>query len=704
MNGLPRRLRRLGAICLAAAVCVSVIALLLGRYVDASVPVGVAVSSLVLSWAVFRADRVEKAKGISPVSVADQLAEAVRRQWLEESRVRRLNDPYPLPVPWEAATEFDENGQYLTDTAHRYADGVPAACTAGPESLTADDGDLARVFGMVPSGRLVVLGDPGSGKTMLLVNMVLALLAPAQRASGSCVPVLLSAASWNPTAQDLHTWIAEQLVLTYPGLGEPAQSVGEEVNRAQALLAGQLLLPILDGLDEIPADVRGSAIDQINASLQSGDQLIVSSRPDGYPAASGPAGDRVVVIHEASVVVLRPLSAMAAVDYLVRDSEGPQSASRWEPVLAVLTASATSAEKPPVVQALSTPLALGLARVIYNPRQNERMKSLPDPAELCDTRRFPSRKDVEKHLFDSAVPAAYRSGPDHSSRWTAHQAERYLTFIARRLQDQQAGIPDIAWWALFANGARPTRGLRWSFTRPDYKQALVAAAVVIVVGLLFGFTVSPEVGVSGAAGISLVLGLSRSLKPALTDLTAASSPGEVLVRDRGTFLTLSFAAGPLIGVAVDTIVGLTVGPAHTGIGPGIGLTTGLVVGPAAFLVFGVLTSSPAYGFLSGVVIGIADWLVSWLLGQFMGGLTAQFISGALIGAVAGMLLAFRYSPWGAFTAQRCWRAIRGQLPWRLMDFLSDAHRRDVLRQVAAVYQFRHARLQQCLAARHERGT
>jgi hypothetical protein len=232
---------------------------------------------------------------------------------------------------------------------------------------------------------------------------------------------------------------------------------------------------------------------------------------------------------------------------------------------------------------------------------------------------------------------------------------------------------------------------------------LVAASVILALGVLFGFTISPEVGVSGAAGISLVLVLSRSLNPALTDLTAASSPGEVLARDRGTFLILWLAAGPLIGVAVDTIVGLTVGPAHTGVGPGIGFRTGLVVGPAAFLVFSVLTG-PAYGFLSGVVIGITDWLVSWLLGQFIGGLTAQFVSGALIGAVAGMLLAFRSSPWGSFTAVRCWLAIRGQLPWSLMDFLSDAHQRAVLRQIAAVYQFRHVRLQRCLAARDERRT
>jgi hypothetical protein len=56
------------------------------------------------------------------------------------------------------------------------------------------------------------------------------------------------------------------------------------------------------------------------------------------------------------------------------------------------------------------------------------------------------------------------------------------------------------------------------------------------------------------------------------------------------------------------------------------------------------------------------------------------------------------STWGWFLLTRSWFALRGELPWRLMGFLDDAHRRGVLRQAGAVYQFRHARLQDRLAA------
>jgi len=49
---------------------------------------------------------------------------------------------------------------------------------------------------------------------------------------------------------------------------------------------------------------------------------------------------------------------------------------------------------------------------------------------------------------------------------------------------------------------------------------------------------------------------------------------------------------------------------------------------------------------------------------------------------------------------RIWLFARGQMPWRTLGFLADAHRRGVLRQMGAVYQFRHIRLQERLAVAH----
>ena len=87
---------------------------------------------------------------------------------------------------------------------------------AGPGDLAGSGGDLVSVLGRVPTGRLVVLGEPGAGKTMAMVRLVLDLLA--RREPGSLVPVLASVASWNPESQDLRGWLTGQLMTDYPVL------------------------------------------------------------------------------------------------------------------------------------------------------------------------------------------------------------------------------------------------------------------------------------------------------------------------------------------------------------------------------------------------------------------------------------------------------------------------------------------------------
>jgi hypothetical protein len=49
------------------------------------------------------AGRSAQASELTMAQVADQLATGVRAQWEAEAGMRRLNEPYPLPVSWTAA-------------------------------------------------------------------------------------------------------------------------------------------------------------------------------------------------------------------------------------------------------------------------------------------------------------------------------------------------------------------------------------------------------------------------------------------------------------------------------------------------------------------------------------------------------------------------------------------------------------------------
>src|SRR5499425_550190 len=157
--------------------------------------------------------------------VTDRLAIAVGRQWEAEAGVRRLNDPHPLPVCWDGmAAGLVEDLAFLAATVSSWP-GDPPSDPAGwalqPSDLDGSDNELGDVLSRrVPTRRLVVLGEPGAGKTILLVRLILDLLA--RRSAGGPVPVLVSLASWNARVQDCHGWLAGRLTNDHPGLQDTA--------------------------------------------------------------------------------------------------------------------------------------------------------------------------------------------------------------------------------------------------------------------------------------------------------------------------------------------------------------------------------------------------------------------------------------------------------------------------------------------------
>jgi len=162
-----------------------------GGTVGILVAVSLGLPTLWVTWAAYRGPRTDgSASGLSLAQFADQLAIAVGGQWNAEAAIRRLNDPYPLPVSWAAAdASLTEAWDSLVKLASSGA-GWPAPSAgiwaAGPDGLEGEGGELAEVLARVPTGRLVVLGEPGAGKTMLMVRLVLDLLA--RRAEGGPVP------------------------------------------------------------------------------------------------------------------------------------------------------------------------------------------------------------------------------------------------------------------------------------------------------------------------------------------------------------------------------------------------------------------------------------------------------------------------------------------------------------------------------------
>jgi hypothetical protein len=597
--------------------------------------------------------RPEQASELTMAHLADQLALAVDAQWEAEARVRRLNDPYPLPVCWDAAdpslTGSWDSLVKLATSGAGWPELRPAQpWAAGPDELAGQGGELVDVMAKVPTGRLVVLGEPGAGKTMLMVRLVLDLLA--RRAAGGPVPFLTSIASWNPAEQDLRDWLGAQLLIDHPALaGRPTDRAAP--THAAALLASGLILPVLDGLDEIPDEVRGRAISRINDALRPGEHVVVTSRVRQYRDAVRPGQGIEVTLRGAAAIELRPLDVTVVRAYLCDDAAGPVAKARWDPVFAVLGTDA------PAGQVLRTPLMVGLARTIYNPRPGELAGTLRDPAELCAL-ALGDRVAAEALLYDAFIPAAYR---DHDGgRWTAGQAGPWLVFLARHLE-QAIGGPDLAWWQLtrLAAARAPARGTRLTAS------GLVAG---LMAGIGFGFTLGFLLGFAFGS----VLGTWNFVAPSFTGLMARFGRGVV--------------AGAVFGY-VGGLVGV--------------FRIGLEAKPSdlarATSCAAVLARDRKVALVIWLVSAIALGLVSGCLFGLVRGPTLGVVVGLACGPVLGFGLSAAQTAWPSYVFGRGWLALRRQLPWSLMDFLADAHKRGVLRQAGAVYQFRHIELQHRLA-------
>ncbi|MFI7672988.1 helix-turn-helix domain-containing protein [Actinophytocola sp. NPDC049390] len=350
-------------------------------------------------------NRLESALHRRLAEAAEDLAHAVGARWVREEELRRIQDPFPLPVRWEVAP---------ADVMDHWANvrRVLPGESATPLDLAGRLPEIADVYRRIPSGRLVVLGRAGSGKSVLAARFVLDVLRT--REHGDPVPVVFDVGSWHPATTEFRDWLANQLVRDHPGL-----AAGGE-NLAADLVAAGHVLPVLDGFDELATGLHRTALDALNATTM---PMVLTSRPGEYARVAADA------LTAAAAVRLVDLTVRDLVDYLPRT----KGATAWDPVLAALR---DDPERPACVNlraVLTTPLMVGLARAVYSGPDGR------DPAELLDADRFASQYAIEDHLLGSFIPTVYRDRDAGRARgWFG-----YLALHANRL-----GTPDIAWWQL----------------------------------------------------------------------------------------------------------------------------------------------------------------------------------------------------------------------------------------------------------------
>ena len=592
---------------------------------------------------------------------ADRLAKQVDDQWSDAAGDRGLLAPAPMPVRW----------RWCEGVTNRPADAVgrsrfeplPGFSPASTEDVQAGGlTDLLKVFGGLPSGRIVIVGEPGSGKSAAAILLLLDVLkyrrglGPDERALVP-VPVLFTLRGWRPDTQSVQDWLARELTRTYPFF----QACGPAVTRG--MITSNRLAFFLDGLDELPPALHAPALEALNTQATTFRLLVLSRSKEMVDAV-----DRLRHISDAAALELVPIPASVAADYLT--STRHLLPGRWKRLVDYLRTHPDGA----VSSVLNSPLTVTLVRDTYRDGGN--------PAELLDGSRLGEPADVEDYLLDRVLPAAYTQQPGEAPpRYSLDAATRALAYIAARMN--QDHTRDLAWWKV----------PRW----------VVVAPRLIITGFLFGLLFGLIFGLGRGSVVGLVAGLITALLQALGQaglLEPLRGPKRLgTIRWRTLLSRNSVRAAPAIGLAFGIMGWIIAGLAYA---LAFGLVATLVVGFALGISqpgteespsdplscwrndrnFGLLVA-PAVGLVAGVGLGLT-------LGR---GLLYGLVAGLVAGLVGGL---FYPDTWR--TAVACGQlSLAGHTPLRLMRFLEDAYARNVLRSVGPVYQFRHASLQDRLA-------
>jgi hypothetical protein len=556
----------------------------------------------------------------------------------------------------------------------------------------------------IGTGRLTIIGAPGSGKTVLALHLLIQLLEhradPAADGPRPPVPVRFSLAAFD-VDRPLADWLAQQLTdrfRTHPAV-------------ARALVGGRRILPVLDGLDEMdpgegPAERATETMRWLNRYLAGTDPApaVLTCRRDRYEQL--PA-----IAREATDIYIQPLDAEQISSYLLNQFQGVGEELSWQPILGPLQ------EGGPVAQAIAAVLctpwrltqALAFARGGGDPAE---LLPAVGPDGVPDT----EMERISRLLLGRFIPAVTRLHPRRVGRGyspdrDAKQVETWLRVIADHLaQRERAGGngTDIVlhqWWPIA--GAR----VRYWHAALASLAVLLSWFVIALIRLgspdqwaeLLCCTATREVprGVA-RTGTFLIIYVVLAIAVAIASFRPWPQPRQLdlrLVRTSKALrgVALGVLLGAVFGVLLDVALHIEVtllGCLTFGIAGGIAGT--LLVGIEPGLAGALKPHDPirkdvGFYLASSLVVGAALGMGNGVMGHFdvAGGLVGGFVGGLAVGLGAA---AIRYGLTVTLMA------VPGRLPWRLGAFLDWAYRAGLLRISGIAYQFRHRELQLWLTA------
>lgn len=546
---------------------------------------------------------------------------------------------------------------------------------------------------------LLVLGEPGAGKTTILLDLGERLLQQAHEdeTGQSPIPLYLNLSSWSLTRQPLREWLLERL----------QQDFGFDAPKGRKIVAGRLAL-LLDGLDEVAIQDRSACIDAIN-DYQTHDEtvgrvlLVVCCRADDYFAQAAR-------LRVASAIRVQPLSLDKVTAFLDQGSAqlaGLKHAIQQDQGLSDLARS---------------PLWLNLMALVYRDAPSKQIPSGIARDQLCREifARYVALR-LDKRYRARPTMGGIRGRAERSwESYTPEDARRWLAWLGQMLKSRSLS-------RFYLESLQPNMAQRPVTVRILYilifglgSALLLGLIIGLVFGMVFGLIGGLALGLRAGLLFGGIFGLATGLYTGVI-FGVVGGPGTIKLKDRwritGGNIGIGLLGGILGGIGIGVIGGFRI--ALVG-----GLLFGIVFG-LMFTVMDTLKGSSLdesgyefpyagmkrtgqngllFGIFFGLLFGVGGGLGVGLDAGLGGGPLLGLLFGFLCGLLAGTLAAL-FAGLGEYMKHWMLRFVlarQGAMPYhRYLSFLHFAVDRAILRRIANGFEFIHPLLRDYFATLNE---
>ena len=169
-----------------------------------------------------------------------------------------------------------------------------------PKEDLASGKSMAEIYDATARA-LLILGEPGSGKTIAMLKLAQTLVERAEKDASEPIPTILNLSTWTDKMKGLFNWLARELSARY--------YVGKRL--AETWLKEGRLVLLLDGLDEVQPEYQTGCVLAINAFVKDSGVpgLVVSCRAGDYRALNQK-------LNLNGAVMLQPLAFENSTKYL----------------------------------------------------------------------------------------------------------------------------------------------------------------------------------------------------------------------------------------------------------------------------------------------------------------------------------------------------------------------------------------------------